>query len=77
MTPGTEASRVFLYQIPEVRASFQELLRLTPPSWTSSLWPMAISFSSLEIGVWEAQPVASFGSALPPLLYGQLVPLFP
>lgn len=37
MTLGTEASRVFLYQIPEVRASFQELLRLTPPSWTSSL----------------------------------------
>lgn len=24
VAPGTEASRVFLYQIPEVRASFQE-----------------------------------------------------
>lgn len=73
-TPGTEASRVFLFQIPEVQASFQELLRLTPPSWTSSLWP---TFSSLEMGVWEAQPVVSFGSALPPLSGGQLVPLFP
>lgn len=36
--PGTEASRVFLYQIPEVRASFRELLHLPPPWWTSSLW---------------------------------------
>lgn len=36
--PGTEASRVFLYQIPEVWASFPELLHLPPPWWTSSLW---------------------------------------
>lgn len=67
---------MFLYQIPEVRASFQELLRLPPPSCISSLWPTATSLSLSEMGVWEAQPVASLGSALPLLSYGQLAPLF-
>lgn len=41
MAPGREASRGFLCQIPEVPASFQELLCLPPPSWTSSQWPKA------------------------------------
>lgn len=80
--PGTEASRAFHYQIPEVRASF--LPGTAPPA------PTLVDFLTLAhslclrnfphwVGMWEALPMArssrlSLGGALPLLLQGQLAP---